>query len=128
VGFYHDPSSAACYSCLRGSGLTLVGAARLKSYSTEGKKETVEGGAGQESNQPTNKKGQTDKTPRQMVKTTLIRQKYTKKLTNSHTQKKKKKKKKGTEKEEKFKKKLKTRVAKIQNENMVEMQYNKNLF
>ena len=65
-----------------------------------------------------------------MVKTTLIRQKYTKKLTNSHTQKKKKKKKKkGTEKEEKLKKKkLKTRVAKIQNENMVEMQYNKNLF
>ena len=48
-------------------------------------------GSGEESNQPTNNKGQTDKTPRQMVKTTFIRQEYTKKLTNSHTQKKKKK-------------------------------------
>ena len=48
----------------------------------KGRKKQGEG----ESNQPINKKGQTDKTPRQMVKTTLIRQEHTKKLTNSHTQ------------------------------------------
>ena len=51
----------------------------------KGRKKQGEG----ESNQPINKKGQTDKTPRQMVKTTLIRQEHTKKLTDSHTQNKK---------------------------------------
>ena len=66
-----------------------------------------------------------------MVKTTLIRQEHTKKLANSHTQMKKRRRRREELKKKrnlKKKKPLKTRVAKLQSENLGEMQYNKNLF